>query len=53
MAAMGALLRVTGPGMSSLPDRLDQTTLLYLGVGGGLLLLRPVKTFSLALKQAL
>ena len=35
MAAIGALLRVTGPGMSSLPDRLDQTTLLYLGVGGG------------------
>ena len=31
----------------SLPERLDKTTLLYLGVAGGLLLLRQVKTFSL------
>ncbi len=46
LAALGALLRVFTPGTLSLPDRLDQTTLLYLGVAGGLLLLRQVKTFS-------
>jgi hypothetical protein len=43
LAASGALLRIIAPGT----ERLDQTTLLYLGVAGGLLLLRQVKTFSL------
>jgi hypothetical protein len=38
---------VFAPGPAALPDRLDQTTLLYLGVAGVLLLLRQVKTFSL------
>jgi hypothetical protein len=47
LAALGALLRVFVPSTPSLPERLDQTTLLYLGVAGGLLLLRQVKTFSL------
>jgi hypothetical protein len=47
LAALGAILRVFVPGALSLPERLDQTTLLYLGVAGGLLLLRQVKTFSL------
>jgi hypothetical protein len=47
LAAFGALLRIIAPGTPSLPERLDQTTLLYLGVAGGLLLLRQVKTFSL------
>lgn len=47
LAALGALLRTFAPGTPSLPERLDQTTLLYLGVAGGLLLLRQVKTFSL------
>jgi hypothetical protein len=41
LAALGALVRIFTP------DRLDQTTLLYLAVAGGLLLLRQVKTFSL------
>ena len=47
LAAVGALLRTIVPGRLSLAERLDQTTLLYLGVGGALLLLRQVKTFSL------
>jgi len=47
LAAFGALLRMFAPGSLSLPERLDQTTLMYLGVAGGLLLLRQVKTFSL------
>jgi hypothetical protein len=46
-AALGALLRMFAPGTTYLPERQDQTTLLYLGVAGGLLLLRQVKTFSL------
>lgn len=46
LAALGALLRVIAPGTQSLPERLDQTTLLYLGIAGVLLLLRQVKTFS-------
>jgi hypothetical protein len=46
LAALGALLRVFAPGTPSLPERLDEITLLYLGVAGGLLLLRHVKTFS-------
>jgi hypothetical protein len=44
LGALGALLRMYS---SSLHERLDQTTLLYLGVSGGLLLLRQVRTFSL------
>ena len=47
LATLGALLRMFGPGNFSLPERLDQTTLLYFGVAGALLLLRQVKTFSL------
>jgi hypothetical protein len=47
LAALGALLRIVAPGTTSLPERLDQTTLLYLGIAGVLLLLRQVKTFSL------
>ena len=47
LAVFGALLRVFAPGTLSLPERLDQTTLLYLGIAGVLLLLRQVKTFSL------
>jgi hypothetical protein len=47
LAMLGAALRVFAPGAPSLPERLDQTTLLYLGVAGVLLLLRQVKTFSL------
>src|SRR5262249_5430066 len=47
VAVLGALLRVFAPGPLSIPERLDQTTLLYLGVAGGLLLLRQVKAFSL------
>ena len=47
LAALGALLRMFAPGPLSIPERLDQTTLLYLGVAGGLVLLRQVKTFSL------
>jgi len=43
LAALGAVLRVAA---LSYPDRLDRTTLLYLGVAGGLLLLRQVKTLS-------
>src|SRR2546428_3879370 len=31
LAVFGALLRVFAPGTLSLPERLDQTTLLYLG----------------------
>jgi hypothetical protein len=47
LAALGALLRMFAPGPLSIPERLDQTTLLYLGVAGALVLLRQVKTFSL------
>jgi hypothetical protein len=47
VAALGAVLRVWSPGNPSVSERLDQTTLLYLGVAGGLLLLRQVKAFSL------
>ena len=47
LTVLGAVLRVFAPGKLSLPERLDQTTLLYLGVAGMLLLLRQVKTFSL------
>ena len=47
LTVLGAVLRIFAPGTLSLPERLDQTTLLYLGVAGMLLLLRQVKTFSL------
>lgn len=47
VATLGAALRVAIPGPLSVSERLDQTTLLYLGVAGGLLLLRQVKAFSL------
>ena len=47
LTVLGAMLRVFAPGELSLPERLDQTTLLYVGVAGMLLLLRQVKTFSL------
>ena len=47
LAALGALLRMFAAGNTPIAERLDQTTLLYLGVAGGLLLLRQVKTFSL------
>ncbi len=47
VAVLGALLRMFVPGPLSIPERLDQTTRLYLGVAGGLLLLRQVKAFSL------
>ena len=44
IAAVGALLRMSS---SVVATRLDQTTLLYLGVAGVLLLLRQVKTLSM------
>jgi hypothetical protein len=47
LAAFGALLRVLGPGTPTIAEGLDQTTLLYLGVAGAMLVLRQVKTFSL------
>jgi hypothetical protein len=47
IAALGALLRVFSPSGWNAATRLDQTTLLYLGVAGALLLLRQVKTFSM------
>ncbi len=46
MAALGALLRMFSSATSRVAQGLDQTTLLYLAVAGGLLLLREVKTFS-------
>jgi hypothetical protein len=47
LAALGAVLRTCFATSAGLLDRLDQTTLLYLLVAGGLLLLRQVKTLSL------
>ncbi|HMG37075.1 MAG TPA: hypothetical protein VKM94_24305 [Blastocatellia bacterium] len=47
IAALGALLRMFSASSYTVSTRLDQTTLLYLGVAGALLLLRQVKTFSL------
>src|SRR5262245_5616763 len=47
IAAMGALLRIFSPAPDGHTEGLDQTTLLYLAVAGGLLLLRQIKTFSL------
>ena len=46
VALLGALLRMFATGPNPLPDRLDQTTLLYLCVAGVLLLLRRIKTFA-------
>jgi hypothetical protein len=47
IAAMGALLRIFSPTTIGVTQGLDQTTLLYLAVAGGFLLLRQIKTFSL------
>jgi hypothetical protein len=47
IAATGALLRIFSPAAIGVAQGLDQTTLLYLAVAGGLLLLRQIKTFSL------
>jgi hypothetical protein len=47
IATIGALLRIFSPTTISVTQGLDQTTLLYLAVAGGLLLLRQIKTFSL------
>jgi hypothetical protein len=44
MALVGALLRIFVPALSA-PGRLDEITLLYFAVAGGLLLARHVKTF--------
>lgn len=46
LAALGALLRTFFATSASLLDRLDHTTLLYLAVGGGLLMLREVRSLS-------
>jgi hypothetical protein len=46
LAAAGAFLRVFGSGGTGLVDRLNETTLLYLAVGGALLLLNRIKTLS-------
>jgi hypothetical protein len=47
IAAAGALLRILSPQTIDVARGLDQTTLLYLGVAGALLLLKQIKTFSL------
>src|SRR5215469_15094062 len=47
IAAAGALLRILSPQTIDVARGLDQTTLLYLGVAGSLLLLKQIKTFSL------
>jgi hypothetical protein len=47
IATIGALLRIFSPTTISVTQGLDQTTLLYLAVAGGLLLFRQIKTFSL------
>jgi hypothetical protein len=47
IAAIGALLRIFSPVAISSTQGLDQTTLLYLVVAGGLLLFKQVKTFSM------
>ena len=46
IAAIGALLRIIEPATGALTGRLDERTLLYLGVAGALLLLKQIKTFS-------
>src|SRR5262249_37638694 len=46
LADAGAILRVVGDGDVRLVDRLNETTLLYLAVGGALLLLKRIKTLS-------
>ena len=45
VALVGAVLRMSAPGEGIL-KRLDETTLLYLGVAGALLLLRHVKSLA-------
>jgi hypothetical protein len=47
IAATGALFRIFNPATIGITQGLDQTTLLYLMVAGGLLLLKQIKTFSL------
>jgi hypothetical protein len=47
IAAIGALLRIFSPAAMKVTQGLDQTTLLYLAVAGGLLLFKQVKTFSM------
>lgn len=46
IAAIGALLRIISSMTTDVRQGLDQTTLLYLGVAGALLLLKQIKTFS-------
>jgi hypothetical protein len=46
LAVAGAILRVAADGGVRLVDRLNETTLLYLAVGGALLLLKRIKTLS-------
>jgi hypothetical protein len=45
LAVAGAVLRVVGAGVHW-ADRLDETTLVYLAVGGALILLRRIKALS-------
>ena len=49
IAAIGALLRIFSPAAIKVTQGLDQTTLLYLAVAGGLLLFKQIKTFSMGL----
>jgi hypothetical protein len=46
LAGLGAVIRIGFAKDASLLERLDRTTLLYLGVAGALLLLRQVKSLS-------
>jgi hypothetical protein len=46
LAGAGAILRAVGDREAKLLDRLNETTLLYLAVGGVVLLLRKIKTLS-------
>jgi hypothetical protein len=46
LAGLGAVIRIGFAKDARLLERLDRTTLLYLGVAGGLLLLRQVKSLS-------
>lgn len=46
LAGFGAIIRAVGDGKAPLLERLDETTLMYLAVGGALLMLRQVKSLS-------
>jgi hypothetical protein len=46
LAAAGAIIRAVGDSTLPWRDRLNETTLLYLAVGGALLLLRRIKALS-------